>query len=98
MPHETVLVVDDNKEIVAALTDVLDDPAVRRIFGIHVWPLAPTATITSRAGTFLAACSNFTISRTMRLKSAPIRGSQPSAFACNSGISELPGNLKWFTS
>jgi IAA-amino acid hydrolase len=38
---------------------VLENPTVQRIFGLHVWPLAPTKTITSRAGTFLAACTNF---------------------------------------
>ena len=36
---------------------VLDNPSVRRVFGLHVWPWAPTGSITSRAGTFLAASS-----------------------------------------
>jgi IAA-amino acid hydrolase len=34
---------------------VLDAPQVQRIFGLHVWPLLPTGTIGSRAGTFLAS-------------------------------------------
>lgn len=36
---------------------VLSDPEVRRIFGLHVWPLADSGHITSRTGTFLAASS-----------------------------------------
>jgi IAA-amino acid hydrolase len=36
----------------------LEDPPVRRIFGLHVWPWAPTGAIAGRSGTFLAAaCS-----------------------------------------
>src|SRR5262249_53923474 len=33
----------------------LEDPPAQRIFGLHVWPLLPTGSIGSRAGTFLAA-------------------------------------------
>ena len=33
----------------------LDDPAVERIFGMHVWPFAETGSIAGRAGTLLAA-------------------------------------------
>ncbi len=33
----------------------LEDPAVERIFGLHVWPQMPTGQIGSREGTFLAA-------------------------------------------
>ena len=40
----------------------LDDPAVQRIFGLHVWPFTPTGAITSRSGTFLAAAGEFDIS------------------------------------
>ena len=39
----------------------LKNPDVRRIFGLHVWPLVPSGTITSRAGTFLAATTSFEI-------------------------------------
>ena len=34
---------------------VLENPAVERIFGLHVWPQMPTGQIGSREGTFLAA-------------------------------------------
>ena len=34
---------------------VLENPAVERIFGLHVWPQMPTRQIGSREGTFLAA-------------------------------------------
>ena len=37
----------------------LQQPNVQRIFGLHVWPLAPTGVIVSRPGPFMAACSNF---------------------------------------
>lgn len=37
----------------------LENPDVERIFGLHVWPLVPSGTITSRAGTFLAATTSF---------------------------------------
>jgi len=40
---------------------VLDNPDVRRIFGIHVWPLVDSGYITSRTGTFLAASSTMEI-------------------------------------
>ena len=40
---------------------VLTDPAVDRIFGLHVWPRIPTGTIASRSGTFMAATSFFEI-------------------------------------
>lgn len=40
---------------------VLSDPEVRRIFGLHVWPLADSGHITSRTGTFLAASSTLEI-------------------------------------
>lgn len=33
----------------------LENPLVRRVFGIHVWPWTTTGSITARAGTFLAA-------------------------------------------
>ena len=39
----------------------LKNPDVQRIFGLHVWPLVPSGTITSRAGTFLAATTSFEI-------------------------------------
>ena len=39
----------------------LSNPDVQRIFGLHVWPLVPSGTITSRAGTFLAATTKFEI-------------------------------------
>lgn len=42
----------------------LDGPTVRRIFGLHVWPLLPTGTIGSRAGTFLASAGVLTITVT----------------------------------
>lgn len=32
-----------------------DDPPVQRIFGLHVWPFAPTGTVVGREGTFMAA-------------------------------------------
>ena len=35
----------------------LDDPAVEKIFGLHVWPQLPIGSVGSRAGTFLAASS-----------------------------------------
>ncbi|MGH9411820.1 MAG: amidohydrolase [Vicinamibacterales bacterium] len=38
---------------------VLSDPAVERMFGLHVWPFLPVGTIGSRAGTLLAATSMF---------------------------------------
>ena len=34
---------------------VLDNPAVERIFGLHVWPILETGSIGACAGTFLAA-------------------------------------------
>ena len=34
---------------------VLENPAVQRIFGLHVWPLVEAGSIAGRAGTFLAA-------------------------------------------
>jgi IAA-amino acid hydrolase len=40
---------------------VLENPRVERIFGLHVWPLAETGTIMSRAGTFLAAAGEVRI-------------------------------------
>jgi IAA-amino acid hydrolase len=39
----------------------LDEPAVQRIFGLHVWPLLRSGTIASRPGTLLAAASSFSI-------------------------------------
>ncbi len=39
----------------------LDNPKVQRIFGLHVWPLVPTGTITSCEGTFLAAAGELQI-------------------------------------
>jgi IAA-amino acid hydrolase len=36
---------------------VLEDPAVERIFGLHVWPRVPVGTAASCEGTFLAASS-----------------------------------------
>ncbi len=42
---------------------VLANPDVQRVFGLHVWNLTKTGTITGRAGTFLAAttCMEITI-------------------------------------
>ena len=40
---------------------VLHNPEVRRIFGLHVWPLTESGHITSRTGTFLAASSSMEI-------------------------------------
>ena len=40
---------------------VLDDPAVERIFGLHVWPELETGQAGSRPGTFLAASSSLTM-------------------------------------
>ena len=40
---------------------VLQEPDVRRIFGLHVWPQLPTGSLGSRAGVFLAAASFFEI-------------------------------------
>jgi len=39
----------------------LDNPAVERVFGLHVWPELPTGQIGSRTGTFLAAVGRFEI-------------------------------------
>ncbi len=33
----------------------LENPTVQRAFGIHVWPFAPSGTLSGRTGTFLAA-------------------------------------------
>lgn len=35
----------------------LQDPPVARIFGLHMWPMAPSGSISGRAGAFLAAAS-----------------------------------------
>ena len=43
---------------------VLADPAVERIFGLHVFPDIPTGTVGSRAGTMLAAAGMFRITVT----------------------------------
>ncbi|HAD58427.1 MAG TPA: amidohydrolase [Planctomycetaceae bacterium] len=40
---------------------VLANPNVSRIFGLHVWPMLPTGTFGSRAGTFLAAAGELDI-------------------------------------
>ena len=40
---------------------VLKSPDVQRIFGLHVWPLVESGTITSRTGTFLAGTCSFQI-------------------------------------
>lgn len=40
---------------------VLENPAVQRMFGLHVWPVFPTGTIASRTGTFLAAAGELKI-------------------------------------
>lgn len=40
---------------------VLENPAVQRAFGIHVWPFVPSGTIAGRAGTFLAAAGTLHI-------------------------------------
>lgn len=40
---------------------VLRNPDVSRIFGLHVWPMLPTGTFGSRAGTFLAAAGEVDI-------------------------------------
>lgn len=42
---------------------VLKNPDVQRVFGLHVWHLVETGTITGRAGTFLAAttCMEVTV-------------------------------------
>ena len=39
----------------------LEDPAVERVFGMHVWPWAPTGTVVGRGGTFMAATSSLLI-------------------------------------
>jgi IAA-amino acid hydrolase len=39
----------------------LDNPAVQRVFGLHVWPELPTGQVGSRTGTFLAAVGRFEI-------------------------------------
>jgi IAA-amino acid hydrolase len=39
----------------------LENPAVQRVFGIHVWPFVPSGTVAGRAGTFLAATSSLRI-------------------------------------
>ena len=39
----------------------LKNPDVQRIFGLHVWPLAPTGSVASRAGVFLAATASLEI-------------------------------------
>ncbi len=45
---------------------ILKNPDVQRIFGLHVWPMVPTGTITSRKGTFLAATAGLDIKVTGR--------------------------------
>lgn len=40
---------------------VLDNPHVERIFGLHVWPFAPTGVVCGCAGPFMAAGSSFHI-------------------------------------
>lgn len=45
---------------------VLENPRVQRIFGLHVWPLVPTGSISSREGTFLAAAGSLRITVTGR--------------------------------
>jgi IAA-amino acid hydrolase len=42
----------------------LSNPAVERMFGLHVWPHLPTGNIGSRAGTLLAAVTIFDITVT----------------------------------
>jgi amidohydrolase len=39
----------------------LDNPAVQRIFGIHVWPYLPMGAVGSRTGVFLAAAGEIEI-------------------------------------
>jgi IAA-amino acid hydrolase len=39
----------------------LENPKVQRIFGLHVWPMAETGSVASRAGTFLAASGGLQI-------------------------------------
>ncbi len=39
----------------------LENPQVDRVFGLHVWPLLPTGSLGSRAGTFMAATSQMEI-------------------------------------
>ena len=39
----------------------LENPAVERVFGLHVWPYLPTGMIGGRAGTFLAAAGTVEI-------------------------------------
>jgi len=34
-----------------------DDPPVQRVFGLHVWPWAPTGTVTGRPGTLMAGAA-----------------------------------------
>ncbi len=43
---------------------VLEDPAVERIFGLHVWPELETGAAGSRPGTFLAASSSLNMTVT----------------------------------
>jgi amidohydrolase len=41
--------------------DVLENPKVERIFGLHVWPWMPTGMVSGAAGVVLAACGGFEI-------------------------------------
>jgi IAA-amino acid hydrolase len=40
---------------------VMDNPKVSKVFGLHMWPMIPTGTLTSRPGSFLAATNRFEI-------------------------------------
>ena len=40
---------------------VMDNPQVKKVFGIHVWPQIPSGQLTGRPGPFLAATNSFQI-------------------------------------
>ncbi|HEY8418381.1 MAG TPA: amidohydrolase, partial [Limnochordales bacterium] len=48
-------------ERLCAAGALAEDPPVQRIFGLHVWPWAPTGTVVGRAGTFMAAATRVDI-------------------------------------
>ncbi len=40
---------------------IMTNPAVKKVFGLHVWPMIPTGSLTGRPGSFLAATTSFEI-------------------------------------
>ena len=40
---------------------VMQNPTVRKVFGLHVWPMIPSGQLTGRPGAFLAATNSFEI-------------------------------------